>query len=91
MTLSAIRFSQRTQNQKIHKLRCKHGADSPEDSVVVVGLLLLAVENGVVVRLLHVLPCQHQKAAGSAGRVYQDAMFDTKEKAFSGVKIPKKA
>ena len=32
MTLSAIRFSQRTQNQKIHKLRCKHGADSPEDS-----------------------------------------------------------
>lgn len=27
----------------------------------------------------------------AGGRVYQDAIFDTKEKAFSGVKIPKKA
>ena len=33
----------------------------------------------------------YENLAGTTCRFYQDLIFDTKEKAFSGVKIPKKA
>ena len=52
---------------------------------------LLTVEASLdIILAQHFFHLQQQRT-GAAGRVYQDLIFDTKQKAFSGMKIPKKA
>lgn len=69
----------------VNKLAAGKGFFSLELGLIGVQIVKII---GVLFDIL--MGCNH-KTEGAAGRVYQNLIFDTKEKAFSGVKIPKKA